>query len=203
VATKTPAKDSANVPGGIKLIVGLGNPGSKYDKTRHNAGFWFLDELARQYHGTFQAEKKLSADVAKVNVDSQPVWLQKPQTFMNLSGRAVQQISTFYKFKPGQILVAHDEIDLPVGKMKLKRAGGHGGHNGLRDIISHLGKDFWRLRIGVDHPGKKDDVIDYVLKKPGKSERQEIDAGIESALRLAPDFAAGEMERAMHELHSQ
>jgi len=202
VATKASTKDSANVPGGIKLIVGLGNPGSKYDQTRHNAGFWFLDELARQYQGAFQAEKKLSAEVCKVSIDTQPVWLQKPQTFMNLSGRAVQQISTFYKFKPGQILVAHDEIDLPVGKMKLKRAGGHGGHNGLRDIIAHIGKDFWRLRIGVDHPGQKDDVVDYVLKKASQKEQREIDAGIDMALRLAPDFASGEMERAMHELHS-
>lgn len=202
VATKAATKDSANVPGGIKLIVGLGNPGAKYDQTRHNAGFWFLDELARQYQGNFRSEKKLSANVCKVNIDAQPIWLQKPQTFMNLSGRAVQQISTFYKFKPGQILVAHDEIDLPVGRMKLKRAGGHGGHNGLRDIISHIGKDFWRLRIGVDHPGKKDDVVDYVLQKASKKEQREIDAGIDEASRLASDFASGDMEHAMHELHS-
>ena len=202
VATKSSTKDSADLDGGLKLIVGLGNPGSKYDQTRHNAGFWFVDELARCYQGDFKPEKKLSADVCKVNIASQAVWLQKPQTFMNLSGRAVQQICTFYKIKPQQVLVAHDEIDLPVDKIKLKKAGGHGGHNGLRDIISHLGKDFWRLRIGVDHPGTKDDVIDYVLKRPSKSDSVSIMRNIDDAVRLAPEMAAGEMERVMHELHS-
>ena len=188
VATKSSTKDSADLDGGLKLIVGLGNPGSKYDQTRHNAGFWFVDELARSYQGDFKPEKKLSADVCKVNIASQAVWLQKPQTFMNLSGRAVQKICTFYKIKPQQVLVAHDEIDLPVDKIKLKKAGGHGGHNGLRDIIARIGsRDFWRLRVGIGHPGHKSAVTGYVLKRAPADEQRLIDE--------VNDLLVGEMER--------
>ena len=187
----------------IKLIAGLGNPGPKYDKTRHNAGFWFVEELARRYQGRFSNESKFSADVARIHVDGNSVWLLKPTTFMNRSGIALRQLMNFYKISIDQILVAHDELDLEPGIAKIKKGGGHGGHNGLRDIFSHVGKDFWRLRIGIGHPGNRDQVIDYVLNSPRREEEQLIRSEIDRGADLAPLIAAGEFEKAMHQLHSR
>ena len=188
----------------IRLIVGLGNPGPKYSETRHNAGFWFVEDLASQYREHFLPEKKFHGEVARVRVDGKDIWLLKPETYMNRSGLAVISLASFYKILPDQILVAHDEIDLKAGTARLKSGGGHGGHNGLRDIISHLGtKDFQRLRIGVDHPGSKDMVVDYVLRRPDADDRQAIDRSINDALRVVPKIAAGEWEKAMHQLHTK
>jgi PTH1 family peptidyl-tRNA hydrolase len=188
----------------IKLIVGLGNPGPKYSETRHNAGFWFVDDLASQYRERFLPEKKFHGEVARINIEGRSIWLLKPETFMNRSGLAVVSLASFYKILPESILVAHDEIDLKAGTARLKCGGGHGGHNGLRDIISHLGtKDFQRLRIGVDHPGSKDLVVDYVLKRPDLKDRQAIEESINDALRVMPKIATGEWEKAVHQLHTR
>jgi PTH1 family peptidyl-tRNA hydrolase len=188
----------------IKLIVGLGNPGPKYSETRHNAGFWFVEDLADQYRSRFLPEKKFHGEVARINIEGKDIWLLKPETYMNRSGLAVISLALFYKIAPENILVAHDEIDLKAGTARLKSGGGHGGHNGLRDIISQLGtKDFQRLRIGVDHPGSKDMVVDYVLKRPDSKDRQAIEDSIDEALRVVPKIAAGEWEKAMHQLHTK
>jgi peptidyl-tRNA hydrolase, PTH1 family len=188
----------------LKVIVGLGNPGSKYTETRHNAGFWFVDEAARHYSGRFGVEKKFHGEAAKITVDGSDIWLLKPDTFMNRSGLAVKSLLSFYRFTAEQLLVAHDEIDLPPGTAKLKTGGGHGGHNGLRDIINQLGtKDFHRLRIGVGHPGSKDQVVDYVLHNASRDDRILIDRDIDDAVSILPDLAAGAFERAMQTLHSK
>lgn len=188
----------------IKLIVGLGNPGPKYSETRHNAGFWFVDDLASQYRSRFLPEKKFHGEVARINLEGKDIWLLKPGTYMNRSGLSVVSLAAFYKIAAENILVAHDEIDLKAGTARMKTGGGHGGHNGLRDIISHLGtKDFQRLRIGVDHPGSKDLVVDYVLKRPDSKDRQAIEDSINDALRVMPKIAAGEWEKAMHQLHTK
>jgi len=188
----------------IKLIVGLGNPGPKYSETRHNAGFWFVEDLASQYRSRFLPEKKFHGEVARINLEGKDIWLLKPETYMNRSGLSVVSLAAFYKIAPENILVAHDEIDLKAGTTRLKSGGGHGGHNGLRDIISHLGtKDFQRLRIGVDHPGSKDLVVDYVLKRPDSKDRHAIEDSINDALRVMPKIAAGEWEKAMHQLHTK
>jgi len=188
----------------LKVIVGLGNPGSKYSKTRHNAGFWFIEELAAKYSAVFRAEKKFSGDLAKASIEGKDVWLLKPDTFMNRSGYAVQSLLSFYRISADQLLVAHDEIDLPAGTAKLKTGGGHGGHNGLRDIINQLGsKDYHRLRIGVGHPGSKEQVVDYVLHNPSMDERILIDRDISDAVAVLPDLASGAFEQAMQTLHSK
>ena len=188
----------------LKVIVGLGNPGSKYTETRHNAGFWFIEEVARKYSATFRPDKKFHAEVAKVTIAGKDIWLLKPDTFMNLSGRAVQSLLSFYRITAQQLLVAHDEIDLDPGTVKLKTGGGHGGHNGLRDIINQLGtKDFHRLRIGVGHPGSKDQVVDFVLHNASRDERALIDHDIDDAVSVLPDLASGAFEQAMHTLHSK
>ena len=189
--------------GSIQLIVGLGNPGQKYEKTRHNAGFWFLDELARQSGVSFRGEQKFQGEVAKATLNSHAVHLLKPTTFMNLSGQSVGAMARFYQIEAEQILVVHDELDLPCGSAKLKRGGGHGGHNGLRDIINHIGKDFWRMRIGIDHPGNAREVIDYVLKAPNQEQLRDIEYALQDADKVLPELLAGEMERAMHKLHSK
>ncbi|MDH5735573.1 MAG: aminoacyl-tRNA hydrolase, partial [Gammaproteobacteria bacterium] len=179
----------------IDLIVGLGNPGADYEQTRHNAGFWFVDEIARLKGAHFRPETKFSGDVCKVNLEGRDIWLLKPATFMNLSGQAVQKLAGFYKIPVENILVAHDEIDLDAGTTRLKSSGGHGGHNGLRDIIAHLGKDFHRLRIGVGHPGSKDKVVDFVLHKPSKEEQIAIEDSMSDALRVLPLLAEGNWEK--------
>jgi len=188
----------------LKVIVGLGNPGSKYTETRHNAGFWFIDEVARKYSADFRPDKKFHGEVAKVSIEGNDIWLLKPNTFMNLSGRAVQSLLSFYRIDAQQCLVAHDEIDLPPGTIKLKTGGGHGGHNGLRDIINQLAtKDFHRLRIGVGHPGSKDQVVDYVLRNPSRDDRISIDRDIDDAVAVLPDLASAALEQAMQKLHSK
>jgi len=188
----------------IQLIVGLGNPGPKYESTRHNAGFWFVDEWSRQQGFTFRTEAKFHGETAQCNVSGKDRRVFKPSTYMNRSGQAVAALAGFYRIPLPEILVVHDEIDLPVGTVKLKRGGGHGGHNGLRDLISHLGgKDFYRLRIGVEHPGHRDDVTDYVLQRPSKQDRALIDDAIDDGLAVLPDVLDGEIESAMQKLHSR
>ena len=186
----------------VNLIVGLGNPGNEYIDTRHNAGFWFLDELARMYHGNFKNDKKFFGDAAKIHINGEEVWLLKPNTFMNLSGKALQALAQFYKINIDNVIVVHDELDLEPGVARLKKGGGHGGHNGLRDISARSGKDFWRLRLGIGHPGDKNKVSGYVLNKPSVDDKISIDNAIDNALRVIPDVISGEMQKAMHKLHS-
>ncbi|WP_130538075.1 aminoacyl-tRNA hydrolase [Thiomicrorhabdus indica] len=187
----------------IKLIVGLGNPGDKYDLTRHNAGFWFVDEVARQYGAVFRPETKFLGQAARVQSNGLDVWLLKPATFMNRSGQSISALAKFYKIPVESILVVHDELDLPVGVAKLKKGGGHGGHNGLRDTIAAMGKEFLRLRIGIDHPGHRDQVVDYVLKAPSKTDRQDIDDACYRASKIIPELAVGDIEKAMMILHTK
>ncbi|RTE87435.1 MULTISPECIES: aminoacyl-tRNA hydrolase [Gammaproteobacteria] len=188
----------------IRLIVGLGNPGPEYDKTRHNAGFWFIESLANYFSVSLTADSKYKGLVARLPSPYPDVRLLMPQTFMNRSGQSVGPLAQFYKLEPHQILVVHDELDLPPGVAKLKQGGGHGGHNGLRDIISVLGnqKDFHRLRIGIGHPGHKDKVTGYVLGKPPEAERNIIDAIIDDAVRVVPDLLQGRLLEAKQSLHS-
>jgi PTH1 family peptidyl-tRNA hydrolase len=187
----------------LKLIVGLGNPGSKYSETRHNAGFWFVEELAAASAVQFRVEKKFHGELAKISIAGSDIWLLKPGTYMNESGQSLKSLLSFYQLKASNVLVVHDEIDLSPGTVKLKTGGGHGGHNGLRDIINHLGtKDFHRLRIGVGHPGHKDQVVDYVLHRPSQDDRIAIDQSVREALDVVSLLAEGSMERAMHQLHT-
>ncbi len=188
----------------IQLIVGLGNPGAEYQLTRHNAGFWFVDELARQGGQTFRLETRFHSEVARCRLEGREYRLQKPLTYMNRSGQAVRALMQFFRIPVEEILVVHDELDLPAGTVRLKSGGGHGGHNGLRDLVNHLGsKDFHRLRIGIDHPGDRRQVVDYVLKQPGKEDRRLIEAAMDSALEVMPLVIAGHLDKAMHQLHSQ
>ncbi len=186
----------------VQLIVGLGNPGVKYIKTRHNAGFWFVEALANSTNESFRVESKFSGEACKVNVSGNTVWLLKPTTFMNRSGLAVKQISSFYKIPMEAILVVHDELDLSPGIARLKDGGGHGGHNGLRDIHAHLGKEYKRLRIGVGHPGDRNKVVDYVLSQVNKDDEIEINNSIDKALDVVEWVVTGEMQKAMNRLHS-
>ena len=187
----------------IRLIVGLGNPGAQYQDTRHNAGFWFVDEVARIAGATLRPEPRFHGLAARVMLDSHELWLLEPTTFMNRSGQAVSALARFYKIAPEQILIAHDEIDLPVGQVKLKYAGGHGGHNGLRDLHAHLGTpNYWRLRIGIGHPGVKGEVIHWVLKKPAPDQRQLIEDSIAHSLKAYPTMLAGDMDKATLLVHT-
>jgi PTH1 family peptidyl-tRNA hydrolase len=187
----------------IKLIVGLGNPGAEYARTRHNAGFWLVDELARRHGGTFRHEGKHQAELARVRIGGEEIWLAKPMTFMNRSGGPVSSVLGFYKIAPAEMLVAHDEIDLPSGTIRLKQAGGHGGHNGLRDLISAQGDAFWRLRIGVGHPGTKNDVVDFVLTHAGKDEQRAIDETISAGADAIEEMLRAGAQIAMNKLHSR
>ena len=188
----------------IQLVVGLGNPGSEYEPTRHNAGFWFVDELVHRCGQAFRAESRFQSAVARCQLSGGECRLQKPLSFMNRSGQPVSALARFFKIPRQQILVVHDELDLPAGTVRCKQGGGHGGHNGLRDLITHLGgKDFYRLRIGIGHPGHRDQVTDYVLKKPSRQDRQLIDDAIAAALDVVDDIVDGQFERAMHVLHSR
>ena len=187
----------------IQLIVGLGNPGRKYDKTRHNAGFWFVDELARRYSASFKLESRFSGEVSKANIEGHTVWLLKPTTFMNKSGLAARQLASFYKIPVENILIAHDELDLSPGTVRLKLSGGHGGHNGLRDLHAHLSKEYWRLRIGVGHPGDRNKVVDYVLSQTSKNDAIEISRAIDRATDCIQLILAGEMQKAMNQLHTK
>ncbi|MCX7240738.1 MAG: aminoacyl-tRNA hydrolase [Burkholderiales bacterium] len=187
----------------IKLFVGLGNPGPEYASTRHNAGAWWTTALSRQLKLTLNMDKGYHGLVARTSVGGQPLWLLEPQTFMNLSGRSVAALARFFKIAPNEILVAHDELDIPVGQAKLKRGGSHAGHNGLRDIHAQLGSDdYWRLRLGIGHPGNKDDVVGWVLKKPPLDEHIAIDQCIDRCLKAFPDLAAGAMDKATLQIHT-
>lgn len=186
----------------IKLIAGLGNPGPEYEQTRHNAGFWWVDEAARALKVSLQMERSHFGLVARANVGGHGVWLLEPQTFMNLSGKSVGSLARFYKIAPEEVLVVHDELDLPVGEAKLKKGGGHAGHNGLRDIHAQLGADYWRLRIGIGHPGNKNEVANWVLKKPSPDERIAIAQTLDRCLKALPHLIAGEMDKAMALIHT-
>src|SRR5687768_17069306 len=187
----------------IQLIVGLGNPGAEYEKTRHNAGFWWVDAIAESKRAAWKKETKFSGWTTKVEEDGRDFGLLKPATYMNESGRSVGAYLRFYKIEPAAMLVVHDELDLPPGTVKLKRGGGTGGHNGLEDLAEVLGtKDFWRLRIGIGHPGNKDLVPDYVLKKARREEQELIDPAFDRSLGLLPWLAKGRMQDAMAWLHT-
>lgn len=187
----------------IQLIVGLGNPGSQYESTRHNAGAWFAQLLEHHADSDFRVEKKFFGQLCTLSHAGQSARVLIPSTYMNESGKAVAAIANYFKIAPQHILVAHDELDLPVGTIKLKKGGGHGGHNGLRDIIKGIGSsDFYRLRIGIGHPGHKDRVHDYVLSNPSRADAQKITATIETALSVINDLLAGEIDRATRNLHN-
>ncbi|HNW62914.1 MAG TPA: aminoacyl-tRNA hydrolase [Piscinibacter sp.] len=188
----------------IRLMVGLGNPGAEYEASRHNAGFWFIDEVARKLKVSLQPERNYFGLAARANTDGGPLWLLEPMTFMNLSGKSVAALARFFKIAPEEILVAHDELDLLPGQVKLKLGGSHAGHNGLKDIHAQLGSpDYWRLRLGIGHPGVKAEVVNYVLRKPSAEHRESIDKSIEQSLGALDLLLAGEMERAMMKIHAK
>lgn len=187
----------------LSMIAGLGNPEERYERTLHNAGFWFVDELARRFNGRFKYEKRFDADICKVTVAGQDVWLAKPQSYMNLSGGPVRGLLDYYRLSVEQLLVAHDEIDLPPGTVRLKAGGGHGGHNGLRDVIKHCGRDFMRLRLGVGHPGHKDQVTSYVLKKASSDVEALINQNVDDAADVMPLLVEDGLNAAMKKLHTQ
>ncbi|THT99904.1 aminoacyl-tRNA hydrolase [Lampropedia puyangensis] len=187
----------------LKLLVGLGNPGPEYEATRHNAGFWWIDAVARMSGVNLQPEKGFFGNVAKARIAGQMVWLAEPMTFMNRSGQCVGALARFYRIEPHEILVVHDELDLQPGQVKLKKGGSHAGHNGLKDIQAQLGSaDFWRLRIGVGHPGVKSEVIHWVLRKPAREDMDAIDLASARSITALDDLVQGEMELAMRKIHS-
>ncbi len=188
----------------IRLVVGLGNPGDKYASTRHNAGFHWLDQLADSLHVPFRLETKFQGLCTRIEQDGGELWLLKPQTYMNASGLSVSAMCRFYKIVPEQILVVHDELDLPPGTIKLKLGGGAGGHNGLKSIVAQLSsQSFWRLRIGVGHPGNRHMVVDYVLHPPRKEEAILIDQAIDHSMQVWPLIAQGDFAAAMQRLHTK
>lgn len=187
----------------IKLIAGLGNPGNEYEKTRHNAGFWFIEQLISRYKLSLKKESRFLGEVAKLTGPEGTVWLLKPATFMNRSGQSIARIAQFYKISPAQILIVHDDLDLSPGSIKLKQGGGHGGHNGLRDSISQLGsKDFHRLRLGIGHPGNKEQVVGFVLGKTPQTEKMLIESAIDKSMDSIELILQGNMQKAMNQLHS-
>lgn len=188
----------------IALIVGLGNPGPKYDHTRHNVGFDFVDQLASEQGGSWKSDRKLAGELCQVTLGGRQVTLLRPMTYMNRSGQSIGALVNFYKWTPEQILVAHDDLDLPPGVCRFKQGGGHGGHNGLRDTIACLGnqKQFYRVRIGIGHPGHASDVVNYVLSKAAPEDRSAIDAAMHAAIAELPRAVAGEWQPAMNALHS-
>ena len=187
----------------IKLFVGLGNPGPEYAATRHNAGFWWIDAIARELRLQLSLERAWHGLAARTSVRGQAIWLLEPQTFMNLSGRSVAALARFHKIAADEILVAHDELDLPPGEAKLKHGGGHAGHNGLRDIHAQLGSaDYWRLRLGIGHPGTRQDVVGWVLRKPPPDEQLAIDQAVDRAAKAFTQLVAGEMDQATQMIHT-
>jgi PTH1 family peptidyl-tRNA hydrolase len=195
--------NEGNFMSSIQLIVGLGNPGNEYTGTRHNAGFWWVDQVCAETGSKLNMETKFFGHAGKLK-NSSEVWLLKPTTFMNASGRSVGALAKFYKIPPEAILVIHDELDLPPGTVKLKKGGGHGGHNGLKDIAAQLGTpDFWRLRLGIGHPGDKNAVANYVLKDPTRDEMRAIEENINQSTTLLPLLLKGEFEAAMLKLHTK
>ena len=191
----------ANRSGSIRLIVGLGNPGKEYERTRHNAGFWLVERFALQSGVTLRKDGKFQALVGRL--DNNGAWLVMPQSFMNASGRAVQMLAGFFKIPAAEILVVHDELDFAPGAARMKQGGGIAGHNGLKDITQRLGThDYWRLRLGIGHPGERDAVTDYVLQKPSAEDREAIDAAIAGSIEALPLCLAGDLQGAMQKLHT-
>lgn len=187
----------------IKLLVGLGNPGPEYEATRHNAGFWWIDAASRELHTNLAPDRNFAGMVARVTRLASPVWLLTPQTYMNASGRSVAALARFFKLESQEILVIHDELDLLPGQVKLKRGGGHAGHNGLRDIHAQLGtNDYWRLRIGIGHPGEKAEVANWVLRKPVTEQRAAIEDAIARSITALPQLLDGEFEKATRIIHA-
>ncbi len=198
------SRANATVDGlALKIIVGLGNPGPEHQSTRHNAGFWFVDVLASRHGGEFRDYRKYSGETARVTIAERELLLLKPTTYMNRSGLAIRQLSDFFKVPPEQVLVVHDELDLPVGTARLKFGGGHGGHNGLRDTIAHIGENFWRLRLGIGHPGTKAEVIDYVLTRAPRAEEDAILGAVNTAADCIPILIELGAEKAMAKLHAR
>ncbi|MBT8110961.1 MAG: aminoacyl-tRNA hydrolase [Gammaproteobacteria bacterium] len=191
------------MPKQIRIIAGLGNPEEKYERTLHNAGFWFVDALARKYGGSFRYEKKFDAECCRINLSGEKVWLVKPQSFMNLSGGPIRALLDYYRLRPTELLVAHDEIDLPPGTTRLKQGGGHGGHNGLRDIIQHCGPNFVRLRLGVGHPGEKSKVTGYVLKRGSNDVENSVEKNVAEAIDIMPLLLDEGLSAAMKQLHTK
>jgi PTH1 family peptidyl-tRNA hydrolase len=184
------------------MIIGLGNPGAEHDRDRHNVGYWFVDDIAAGTGERFGSNQKLHGDDCQVQINGQTVRLLKPKTFMNRSGQAVRAALDFYKLQPEQVLIVHDDLDLPPGTARLKTTGGHGGHNGLRDIIVHCGRDFLRLRVGIGHPGRKEQVTGYVLRPPGRGESSEIQHALDEARRGIDVLYDGGLEKATTYLHT-
>jgi PTH1 family peptidyl-tRNA hydrolase len=187
----------------LKLVVGLGNPGPEYARTRHNAGFWFVEELARRHGGTFRSDSRHHGELAKVRVDNNELWLLKPMSFMNRSGGPVQSVANFYKVPVDSILVAYDDLDFPPGIIRLKQGGGAAGHNGIRDIAPQVGDQFWRLRIGIGHPGDRSAVLNYVLGRPSAEDSRLIYEAISAGLDTVPALISVGGQKAMHQLHTR
>ncbi|MGB5347882.1 MAG: aminoacyl-tRNA hydrolase [Woeseia sp.] len=187
----------------VTLIAGLGNPEERYERTLHNAGFWFVDELAHQCREAFRFEKRFEAEMCRIRLQGEEIWLIKPQSYMNLSGGPIRAAQDYFRLETRQMLVAHDEIDLPPGTVRLKQGGGHGGHNGLRDIIRHCGADFMRLRLGIGHPGDKNLVTNYVLKRASADVERAINDEIDDALKALPLLVDTGLNAAMKKLHTR
>jgi PTH1 family peptidyl-tRNA hydrolase len=186
----------------LKLIVGLGNPGSQYSRTRHNAGFWLIDELVRRHGGSLRNESRFQGELARVRVGGEELWLLKPMTFMNHSGGPTQSVASFYKIPVESLLVAYDELDFPPGVVRLKQGGGAGGHNGMRDMIAQNGDAFWRLRIGIGHPGDKSQVLNYVLGRPQAEDERLILEAVQAAADVVPRLLTEGFEKATNWLHT-
>lgn len=186
----------------LTVIAGLGNPDARYEKTLHNAGFWFADALAREADKAFRLDRKFDVEICKVSIAGAEIWLVKPQSYMNLSGGPVRGVLDYYRLPAETLLVAHDEIDLPPGTARLKKGGGHGGHNGVRDVIRHCGSDFMRLRLGVGHPGMKDKVTGYVLQRGPKEIEASVNEAIDRSLEALPLLVERGLEAAMNRLHT-
>ncbi|HET8693002.1 MAG TPA: aminoacyl-tRNA hydrolase [Steroidobacteraceae bacterium] len=186
----------------LQLVVGLGNPGDEHEDTRHNAGFWFVDELARRHDCRLKPERRYNGQAGKPSIAGVPLWLLKPMGYMNRSGQSVRAFCEYLQVPSEQVLVVHDELDLPVGTVRLKRAGGAGGHNGLKDVIAHLGEDFWRIRLGIGHPGHRDEVIGYVLERPSPVDERLMREAIELAVAEFPRLLTEGAEKMMNRLHT-
>jgi PTH1 family peptidyl-tRNA hydrolase len=187
----------------LRMIVGLGNPGAEYARTRHNAGFWLVDELARRHGGAWRNDSRHTCELARVQVGSQDLWLVKPMSFMNRSGTPVAGLANFHKIAPTEILVGHDELDLPPGVLRLKESGGHGGHNGVRDVIAHLGQEFWRMRIGIGHPGNKAQVLEYALGRPSAADQELLQRAVQDAADAIPLLLEQGAQKVMNQLHTR
>jgi PTH1 family peptidyl-tRNA hydrolase len=187
----------------LKLIVGLGNPGTEYARTRHNAGFHFVDELARRYGATFRSEARHHGELARARIGDEELWLLKPMSYMNRSGGPVRSVAGFYKVPVESILVAYDELDFPAGTIRLKQGGGAGGHNGMRDVIAQMGDAFWRLRIGIGHPGDKALVLNYVLGRPSQEDTRLIEESLLAGADVVPILLAEGPQKAMNRLHAR